>query len=309
MKIITLTLNPAFDVHCKADGFVPYHESVVEITSREAGGKGVNISRALNAVERENLALVVVGNENGDEFLKMLAADSLVCAPIVEKGRIRENITLHEEHNPETRISFGGFVPGSDILEKIENAMGEIDENTVITLTGSNPKGIKAADVLEMLSSAKSRGAKIVIDSRSLTLAEITAFGPWLIKPNKDEMEKYVGKKINTVGDAARIAEALSRAGIENVMVSLGGDGAVLATREGSFYAAVPPISAVSTIGAGDSSIAGFIDAYCGGKAPDECLRRAVSFGTAACMREGTKPPLREDITAIESKVNIKRIV
>lgn len=100
MKIVTLTLNPAFDMHCFAENFRPYHESIAEITSLEAGGKGVNVSRALSANGVENLAVVVVGKENGDAFLSALEKDGLTCAPVWTDGRIRENVTLHEKTIP-----------------------------------------------------------------------------------------------------------------------------------------------------------------------------------------------------------------
>ena len=191
MKIVTLTLNPAFDIHCRADGFVPYGESFVEATSRDAGGKGVNISRALRATGTESLAVVVLGEENGEEFYKMLTTDGISVSPIYTRGRIRENITLHEKEKPETRISFGGLSAGRELLSEVRCAIGEAGENTVITFTGSIPGGIEASELLELLCAYRARGAKIVIDSRSVTLSEIIEFKPWLIKPNRDEAEKY----------------------------------------------------------------------------------------------------------------------
>ena len=307
MKIITLTLNPAFDIHCAANSFSPYRESVVEITSREAGGKGVNISRALKTFGRKNIAVIVVGTENGDEFCKMLESDSLSFLPIFQNGRIRENITLHQDKHPETRISFGGFALDKAALHKIRAAIGVTDAQTIITLTGSIPAGIEARDLLEILDEAKANGAKVVIDSRSVTLAEILDFKPWLIKPNRDEIEQYIEKTIETEQDAIAVAKELSARGVENAMISLGKDGAVLATKSGSFYAAAPPIHAISTIGAGDSLIAGFIDAYCENRALEECLVRAVAFGTAACMREGTKPPMPSNVKYIESKISLRK--
>lgn len=303
MKIITLTLNPAFDVHCQADGFTPYHESIVEIVGREAGGKGVNISRALTSLGRENLAVVIVGKENSDEFCGMLERDSLSVRAIACEGRIRENITLHETKNPETRISFGGFSIDSDTLDELKQIVSACDSDTVITLTGSNPKGVSSGEVLNILALAKSKGAKIVIDSRSVTLAEILSFKPWLIKPNQDEIGAYVGKTIETVDDAAQIARDLFSRGIENVMISLGGQGAVLATSTGTFYAKAPEVEVLSTVGAGDSSIAGFIDAFANGDSYDRCLVRAVAFGSAACMGAGTRPPRAEDVKSISERI------
>ena len=308
MKIITLTLNPAFDVHCAANGFLPYRESIVQITSREAGGKGVNISRALTAVGRKSTAVVIVGKENGDEFCRMLERDALSFIPILQDGRIRENLTLHEDHNPETRISFGGFALTDAALCELEHLIDAIDTDTVVTFTGSIPSGTNARSLLSMLQKAKKKGARIIIDSRSVTLSEILDFKPWLIKPNRDEIETYVGKPVKSINDAAKIAKELCANGIENVMISLGGDGAVLATRDAIFHAQAPAINALSTIGAGDSMIAGFIHASCEERSPQACLTRAVAFGTAACLRNGTKPPILADIEAFENQIISEKI-
>ena len=126
MKIVTLTLNPAFDVHCFCDNFKPYHESIAQITSRDAGGKGVNISRALKANGTENLAIVIVGKENGAEFCQDLEKDGLSVSAVWVDGRIRENITLHQTKNPETRISFEGFSCDNGVLEEIKERIGKV---------------------------------------------------------------------------------------------------------------------------------------------------------------------------------------
>lgn len=305
MKIITLTLNPAFDVHCYAKEFKPYHESIFDITSVEAGGKGVNISRALVSNGVDNLAVVVVGTENGAEFCKALEKDSLTVKPVWTEGRIRENITLHEDANPETRISFNGFECSGDVLGEVRKQVGEVDGDTIVAFTGSIAKGIKAEDVLSLLGELKSKGAKVVIDSRSVTLSDLIAFKPWLIKPNKDEAEHYTAKKIDTLCDAASIAREIYESGVENVMVSLGADGAVLVCKEGAFYAKTPEINAISTIGAGDSTIAGFIDGTARGLSVEGVLKKATAYGTSACMREGTLPPATKDVEAVEKQIAV----
>ena len=117
MKIITLTLNPAIDMHCYAENFEPFHENLAHITSSDAGGKGVNISRALTVNGVENLARVVLGNENGKSFADSLKADGMDLIELYVDGRIRENITLHTNNNPETRISFAGFVATDALID------------------------------------------------------------------------------------------------------------------------------------------------------------------------------------------------
>lgn len=308
MKIITLTLNPAFDVHCYSKDFRPYHESIFDITSTEAGGKGVNISRALVRNGAGNLAVVIVGSENGAEFCKALEKQGLSVAPVWTEGRIRENITLHEDANPETRISFNGFTCKAGILDEVSEKLGEVDSETVIAFTGSIAGGISASAALSMLGTFKNKGAKIVIDSRSVTLEDLMSFKPWLIKPNKDEAEKYTGKSINSVNDAVDIAKEIHESGIENVMISLGGDGAVLVCKDGAFYAKTPNINAISTIGAGDSTIAGFIYGSAKGYATADVLKRACAFGTAACMREGTLPPESKDVEEIVKQIEVIKL-
>jgi 1-phosphofructokinase family hexose kinase len=253
MKIVTLTLNPAFDVHCFCDNFRPYHESIAKVTAKDAGGKGVNISRALSKNGVENLAVVIVGKENGVEFCQALEKDGLTISTVWTDGRIRENITLHENQNPETRISFQGFSCEIGILAQVEERVDEVDEDTIIAFTGSIPKGITAKDVLQLLQGFRNKGAKIVIDSRSVTLSELLDFKPWLIKPNKDEAEAYAGKRIETVNDAVEIARGFCEKGIENILISLGGDGAVLVDKSQTIVAKNPSIEVRSTIGAGDA--------------------------------------------------------
>ncbi len=308
MKIVTLTLNSAFDIHCSADNFRAGYENFAEITSVEAGGKGVNLSRALVSGGVENIAVVLVGRDNGEEFLKSLIADGLTLSPVWIDGRIRENITIHEDGKKETRLSFSGFTCNAHTLESVISSVGDINDNTVITFTGSIPHGIGFDKVIAMLDAFKGQGAKVVVDSRSVPLEALLALKPWLIKPNKDEAENYTGKKITSVSDAAQIAKTLYDGGISNVMISLGELGAVLACDDGVLYAKTPLVNAISTIGAGDSSIAGFIAAAYRGATAKECLKTATAYGTSACLRGGTLPPLAEDVADIKKQVEIKML-
>lgn len=306
MRIITLTLNPAFDVHLYSKNFKPYHESVAEIISREAGGKGINVSRALNENGYKNLAVVAIGRENGEEFLKALTADGVDYCDILVDGRIRENFTLHEDNNPETRISFDGFTCKKELLYKIEAMLGEDLLDTIVTFTGSIPKGLDSLDAINFLNRLKLKGAKVVVDCRSFSLEDLLKIKPWLIKPNKDEAENYLQKSLSCEKSAIDVSEYFYKKGIENVIISLGEMGAVLSCADGNFYANAPKIQALSTIGAGDSMIAGFIAGYVDGLSSIDCLKNAVAFGSSACLREGTLPPTKEIVKSILLKVTAK---
>lgn len=307
MKIVTLTLNPAIDVHCHTPSFQPFHENLCTVTDREAGGKGVNISRALTLNGVDSLAFVVLGAENGEGFLRSLKADGMTVSSITVPGAIRENITLHCDDNDETRISFKGFSVDGTLLAQTEQTLADaIGADTVVTFTGSNPKGLEMSDVKDFLRRIREKGAKIVIDSRSFTLDDLIEMKPWLIKPNQEEISAYLGREIESADEVICAAKDLHKKGIENVMISLGSKGALLVCKEGVFEAVPPKVKALSTIGAGDSSIAGFLS-----RAEDSAairLRTAVSFGTAACLTSGTKPPLPEDVAAVFEQVSVNEL-
>ena len=300
MKIITLTLSPAFDVHCYAPTFEACRENLATVTARDVGGKGVNVSRALTENGVENTAIVVLGEENAADFRSALAKEGLHTREILVAGRIRENITIHTDHTAETRLSFKGFFADETLLGRVEQAIGEVDEDTIVTLTGRLPEGIKMQDVQAFLLRLREKGARLVIDSRSFSLSDLIEARPWLIKPNEEEIVAYVRDSAD-LSDAARV---LHGKGIANVMISMGARGACLACSEGTFEAKPPHVAALSTIGAGDSSIAGFLMATANGKGASEALRTAVAFGTAACLTEGTKPPTPDVVASILSAVS-----
>lgn len=306
MKIITLTLSPAFDMHCHADSLQLDHENLVHMDLCQAGGKGVNISRALVKNGTANLAVIVLGQENADSFLRNLDADGVTYEAVTVPGRIRENITIHTG-STETRISFPGFRVASDVLPQIEKKLLTlVDTDTVVTMTGRTAAGMPVKDVIAVLQKAADKGAKIVVDSRSFTLDDLKTLKPWLIKPNQEEISAYLGREVSNLEQTLAEARALHAAGIENVMISMGGDGALLVCGEGAFIAVPPKVAVKSTIGAGDSSIAGF--AACPYENAAERLRWAVAYGSAACMTEGTLPPEPENVKDILPRIQLKKL-
>lgn len=309
MKIITLTLNPAFDVHCSAPELTLYRENLATITSIEAGGKGINISRALIQNGVDNLAFLLVGEENGEDFLRMLSADGIPYRHLSVKGRIRENITCHTAGAPETRISFRGFSVDAPLWEQVKKTLLPLAEDgTVITLTGRLPSGPSMDAVKVLLGELSHRGARIVIDSRSFSLEDLRQVKPFLIKPNQEEISEYLGRQVSRFEEILSAAKDLHRDGIEHVMVSLGEGGAMLVCADGAFVATPPKIHALSTIGAGDSAIGGFLAAWSAGESSALCLRRTVAFGSAACLSEGTKPPRKEDVERLLPLITIRSL-
>lgn len=307
MKIYTITLSPAYDVHATASSLALHHENLAHVKSRDAGGKGVNLSRALTYNGVENTAVIVLGRDNCADFKAALDSDKMTYIAIEKDGRIRENITIHEDGKDETRISFSGFSLDNSILSEVENLL-EAGKDRIITFTGSVPQGVDMSEVKKFLARLKNKGAKVVVDSRSFTLSDLIEVAPWLIKPNSEEIAMYSGKNADSFADCLDFARKLCSDGIENVMISLGEKGALLVTKNEAVTATPPAINALSTIGAGDSTIAGFIAAYRDGKDAAEQLKIAVSYGTAACLLEGTTPPTVENVAEIYQNVKIEYI-
>ena len=301
MKIITLTLAPCFDVHCYADSFLVGRENIVRTQSAELGGKGINVSRALYENGIDSTAVVALARQGGAEVREALDASGLNYRTVNVGGRVRNNITVHTASGEERRISFDDAVEnGDELLHDTRRALDELCErDCILAVAGSVPKGVAIDALCDILDALRERGVRLVIDSRSFTKAQLARLRPWLIKPNEQEIRAYIGEEVNSPEDATSAARELRTLGIDNVMVTLGARGAVLCCGEGEFFVPSPKVTVLSTIGAGDSTIAGFLAATSLGISGKRALEIAVCYGAAACMCEGTLPPKREDIEVL----------
>lgn len=289
-----MTLSPAYDVHAVCENFSEGRENLIEITSREAGGKGVNISRALLSAGIESKAIVLLGKDNSTEYERALSNAGLDHHTVRIEGKIRENLTIHSKTG-ETRISQRGFKAGAEALSEIEKSL-DLKKDDLITVTGRLPDGISTHDIKELLKGLKKKGALIVIDSKSFTKEDIDEVNPWLIKPNREEISAYIGKDIKYLEEARDNLNLISKIKAENILITLDADGAALVTDGKIYTRKAPSIDTVSTIGAGDSAIAGFIASKIIGENAEASLKRAVAFGSAAALTEGSNPPKIEDI-------------
>jgi len=250
------------------------------------------------------MAYIILGRDNAPDFVSRLEKEELNFKAIYCEGRIRENITIHSSDGRETRISQDNFHLSPDILDKLlEELKKSIDQNTILVFAGRIPKGLSKGRVIGFLQELRKGACLLVVDSNSFSMEELLRIRPWLIKPNEQEIESLIGERVNTLEQAKRAAVKIHDMGIDNVIISMGKEGAVMASAEWSGGVRAPSISPVSTIGAGDSMIAGFIGAYSQGLDRKECLKNAVAFGTAACLTEGTAPPRYDDIQRIRDKV------
>ena len=296
MKIYTLTLNPAFDLHYTIDDFKPYSENYVHKSLTQSAGKGINISRGLKSAGIENTAYIIVGKNDFESYIRDL---DVGYKYYLTPGDVRKNITVHTKDMPETRISLDDFYVDKAVFENLKNDLYSVcDENTIVTFTGRLPKGIEKQCAVDMLASIKKTGAKIVCDCNSFTFEDLEYIKPWLIKPNETEIKQLYN------GDVKIAGEKLQKSGIETVVISMGGEGVLFFYKNGMLKVKPPKIHVISTIGAGDSTIAGFITAFTKGMDVEDCVKYAVASGTAACLEEGTNPPSIERIEEIYRSLN-----
>ena len=222
-----------------------------------------------------------------------LGMDMLVT---LTEGSVRENINIQHKDR-ETVIATPGVPVGKAALADMEGKLLPlVDNDTVIAFCGSISDGSDKDGILSLLYKCKSLGASLVFDTKSLSLEQILPLKPYLIKPNEAEAEMLTGMTVSSLDDAIRAAAALRDMGCENVMLTLGGSGAVLAAYDGVYTVSSPRVEVVSTVGAGDSSIAGFLAAKREGLDSPAVLERAVAYGSAACMSLGSLPPRKENV-------------
>lgn len=305
-NVVTVTLNPAFDVHFELERFELGKENYSSKRIVHAGGKGLNISRALRMNGIDSLAFIVLGEDDAAEFQVQLDAENLNYRAFLCPGSVRHNITIHPAEGPETRLSLDTFHMDRSLFQEItDQLLPLIHPGVVAAYGGRLPKGLPLEAVKELFTALKERGALLVLDCNNLSLQDLAEIKPWLIKPNEYEAEALLGRKISTDDEVLRSAEEIHGLGVENVLISLGERGLAYAGREMGGWARVPQITPASTIGAGDSTLAGFIFAHLQGGDGAEKLKTAAAFGTAACLTPGTQPPKPEAIVQITAQVKV----
>ncbi|WP_454083972.1 1-phosphofructokinase family hexose kinase [Georgenia sp. Marseille-Q6866] len=304
--ILTLTANPSVDRTVTLAG--PLERGAVlravSMTS-QAGGKGVNISRAAVAAGIPTVA--VLPADGADPFVTELRAAGVDCRPQPPAGDVRVNLTLTEPDGTTTKInSAGAAVDGAHLDQLADAVVALAAEATWVVLAGSLPPGAPAYWYARLVTWLRGTAARVAVDTSEAALLALTAAlpgaAPDLMKPNGEELATIVGADpLALEGDpaeAARAARVLVGRGVGAVLVTLGAAGGVLVTADGAWHAPAPPTTVVSTVGAGDSSLFGYLLATERGAAPDDALRWAVAYGSAAAGLPGTGIPRPADVGA-----------
>ncbi|MFJ8825621.1 1-phosphofructokinase [Streptomyces sp. NPDC102467] len=295
--ILTVTPNPSLDRTYEVPDLD--RGEVVRATRErmDPGGKGVNVSRAVAAAGAPTLAVLPLGGAPGALVAELLDRQGIKVAPVPVAGRTRSNIALAEPDGTLTKIN----APGPELTpEEAESLLSVVGEQARldggadwIACCGSLPRGLAPSWYAELVARAHDAGARIALDTSGPALLAALRERPDVVKPNAEELAEAVGRPLATVGDAVKAAEELRESGAAAVLASLGADGQLLVDAAGTWFASAPVDVVRSNVGAGDSSLAGFLIA--GGEGP-EALASAVAHGAAAVQLPGSAMPTPADL-------------
>ncbi|MFT4188560.1 MAG: 1-phosphofructokinase family hexose kinase [Aeromicrobium sp.] len=307
--IVTVTANPAIDRLITLN--TPLERGTVARTHApvdQPGGKGVNVARALAAASQPVVAVFPCNPH--DIFLSAVAATGLdhVVSPMV--GRARVNLTLAEGDGTTTKLNGPGPSLADEELDAFTAAVLDASRRAEwVALCGSLPPGVPPSWYRDMVGQLRALGAKVAVDTSAEPFEETLAdpeAAPDLVKPNAEELVDLVGGDAEAVEADPRLAGELAQKlrgdrGVGSVLLTLGAAGAVLATVDGSWFAPSPRVRPLSTVGAGDSSLAGFLLAAARGADAPAALVSAVLHGSAAAALPGTTPPSPPDVARLDA--------
>lgn len=297
--IITLTANPSLD---RTVEVTTLHRGAVQRVTNthvHAGGKGVNISRALVTHGTSTVAVLVVGGTAGDELATLLRRENVPHVPVAISSDIRSNITIAESDGTTTKLNAAGpLLSASDVENLVATTTNAVSSGADwIAGCGSLPPGAPTDFYAQLIEHAHQHRAQVAIDSSGKALEACLAAGPDVIKPNVEELAECARRDITTIGDAIDAAHTLRARGARIVLATLGAAGVLLVDDTGELHATAElPGPVLSTVGAGDATLAGFL---AGGAAGEEALREAVAWGTTAVTLPGTRMPTPDDLERV----------
>lgn len=305
--ITTVTLNLSIDRAYSLRGTVKLGEVMrVEKCTPTAGGKGLNVARIIKQCGEKVLATGFAGGHMGALAERLMEKQEIPHAFVPVKNETRCCINVLAEDGTSTEfLEPGAGVDAKEVeafLEKFEETARESD---VITLSGSVPPGA-GKDIYRNLTALAAKYDKpVILDTSGDYLAEGCRARPFLVKPNKEELEALLGIKLQTDSSIVQAARELQKLGAQNVLVSLGKRGAVLVCESEVYFGTPPAIKVANTVGCGDSMVGAFAVATFRKKAMRDCLADAIAVSAANAMNTNTGSFLQKDLEQIQKEVKV----
>jgi 1-phosphofructokinase len=303
--IYTCTLNPSVDYILKNNNFKFGELNRVSDETYSPGGKGIVVSMVLNNLGEKSQLLGFIGGFTGEYIISELKQyPHLVLSFDHVLGNTRINVKLKADKETEINAS-GPSINDADyeaLLEKISL----IKKEDWFVLSGSVPPSLDKNVYYEIAMMINDQGATLIVDSNKTHLLSTLEFKPFLIKPNKHELEEIFKTTIQSDDEIEKYAKALMNQGAQNVLVSLGKDGSMLITKEGTFRCEPLEGKLIDSVGAGDSMVAGYVYEYRRTQNHLEALKTATACGSATAFSSGYAK--KNDVMHLREKVKIKRI-
>ena len=309
--ISTVTLNTSIDkayqLGCPlVDGTVMRVETCID----NAGGTGLNAARAVATCGEQVLATGFVGGNNGRLLCELLDADGIEHDFVHIESETRCCVNVLEPNGRSTEFLEPGRPVGSEevarMLEKVTEIAARAD---VVTFNGSVPAGAGMDIYRELVSVVRAAGKPAILDTSGTLLVNSLEARPTMIKPNTDEIQAILGRKPESIDEIIAAArEVHEKCGIEKVVVSLGGEGSVMACEEGVFRGRAPKIDVVNPVGSGDTMVGAFAVAIARGMSVEEQLAYAMSCASANCLSASTGHFDMEVANELRSRTSVERV-
>ena len=308
--IYTVTLNPALDKTVEIPSLTI--DSVNRITTlrTDPGGKGINVSKVIDKLGRKSIATGILGGDTGHNILSSLEKMELESDFLFVEGETRTNLKIIDPASKtNTDINEPGVTVSEEILNQLKDKLlKKLNADDIVILSGSLPKGAPQNTYNVWVKDCKEAGAKVFLDADGPLLAEGIKAGPYLIKPHNHELSGLMGQELTTPQELTEAARGLMKYGIEKVIVSMGGDGALYVTKDYVYYAEVLKVPVGSTVGAGDRVVAALAVAEEAGMTPEETVALSTATGAANVMCSGTQAAEYSVIETLIPKVSFQKL-
>ncbi len=295
--ILTITLNPTIDMSGVAEAVRPTRKTRMSSTRYEPGGGGINVARVIAVLGGDAEALYLAGGEMGAFLDRLLDEQKIRRRRIPVAGQTRIAFMVQEQSTGlEYRFIPAGPPVQPEAIEPCFDAIASRNSGFVVA-SGSLPPGAPEGTFARMAKSAAGKGLKFVLDTSGAGLkAALRESRLFLVKPSRGELEQLTGQKLDEDGIRRAAADLVARDAAEFVAVTMGADGALLASAAGVLRLPATPVRVRSAVGAGDSFLGAMVWALSNDKPPEEAFRLGLAAGAAAAMTPGTQLCRREDI-------------
>ena len=280
--IYTVTLNPSIDYVVQVNSLNLGAVNRAEKDMKFPGGKGINVSRVLHRLGVENVAIGFTGGFTGRFIKDVLQTEGVITNFVQVNEDTRINVKIKGQE--ETELNGQGPSVTNEQFEQLMKQIESMQKGDYIVLAGSVPASIPTTFYESIAAFGAEKGIRVVVDASGSALHHVVKNKPFLIKPNHHELGELFGVEISTVEDILPYGRKLIEQGVEHVIVSMAGDGALLFTTEGIYEATVPKGVVINSVGAGDSLVAGFVGKYEQTKDIEKAFQYGVATGSATAF-------------------------